>query len=58
MKVITEYVRPPVPTTQYDWIAYIDEDEETGPYGRGPTEVEALVSLCEQLWETQSPPSA
>jgi hypothetical protein len=51
VKVITEWVKPPIPTTQYDWIAYIDEDEETGPYGRGPTEVQALASLCEQLWE-------
>jgi hypothetical protein len=51
MKVITTYVRPPVPTTQYDWCAYIEDQEETGPYGRGATEVEALKDLCVQLWQ-------
>ena len=47
--IVTEYVRPPVPTTDYDWMAYIDGDEGDGPTGRGPTEVEALRDLCEQL---------
>jgi hypothetical protein len=44
----TEYVRPPIPTTMFDWMAYI-ADEEDGPTGRGPTEAEALRDLCEQL---------
>ena len=46
--IITEYVKPPVPTTVYDWAAYV-EHEEDGPTGRGPTEAEALRDLCEQL---------
>jgi hypothetical protein len=46
---ITEYVKPPVPTTMYDWVAYVEGDEEFGPYGRGPTELEALRDLCEAL---------
>lgn len=46
----TEYVRPPVPTRQWDWVAYIEGDEEGDwPTGRGPTEAEALRDLCEQL---------
>jgi hypothetical protein len=48
--IITECVRPPVPTRQWDWVAYIKGDEEAnGPTGRGPTESEALRDLCEQL---------
>ncbi len=45
----TEYVKPPIPTTMFDWMAYIDGEEEDGPTGRGPTELEALRDLCEQL---------
>lgn len=47
--IVTEYVRPPVPTTMYDWVAYVSGEEESGPYGRGPTEAEALRALCEEL---------
>lgn len=45
----TEYVRPPIPTTMFDWLAHIEGDEGDGPTGRGPTEAEALRDLCEQL---------
>ena len=52
MRVVTSYVRPPLPTTMYDWVAYLAGDEEAnGPTGRGPTEAEALRDLCEQLVE-------
>lgn len=47
-KVITEYIRPPVPSTKYDWMAYI-EGEEENLTGYGPTEAEALRNLAEQL---------
>lgn len=48
--IVTQFVCPPVPTRQWDWVAYIKGDEETnGPTGRGPTETEALRDLCEQL---------
>lgn len=47
--IVVEYVKPPIPTTMYDWIAYINDDDEKGPTGRGPTECEALRDLCEQL---------
>lgn len=46
--IVTNYVRPPIPTTMFDWVAYL-ECEEDGPTGRGPTETEALRDLCEQL---------
>ena len=46
--IATEYVGPPIPTTAYDWVAWVDGDEE-GHTGRGPTETEALRDLCEKL---------
>lgn len=50
--IVTSYVRPPVPTNQWDWVAYIAGDEDAnGPTGRGPTEAEALRDLCEQLYD-------
>jgi hypothetical protein len=49
VKIITEYVAPPVPSTQFDWAAWVEGEEEDGPTGRGPTECEALRDLCEQL---------
>lgn len=49
-RIVTHCVNPPVPTRQWDWVAYIEGDEEAnGPTGRGPTEAEALRDLCEQL---------
>lgn len=48
--IVTQRVVPPVPTRQWDWVAYIEGDEEfQQPCGRGPTEAEALRDLCEQL---------
>ena len=49
MKVTTEYIRPPVPSTQYDWMACVEGEEDSLPIGRGPTEAEALRDLAEQL---------
>jgi hypothetical protein len=46
--IVTEHVCPPVPTAQWDWLAYV-EGEEDGATGRGATECEALRDLCEQL---------
>jgi len=48
MKVITEYIAPPVGTDAYDWAALI-EGQEDWYIGRGPTEKDALVDLCEKL---------
>ena len=44
----TEFVYPPVPDRRYDWMAYIDGQEE-GPTGRGYKEFDALLDLCDQL---------
>ena len=48
--IVTECVNPPVPTRQWDWVAYLKGDEECqNPCGRGPTEAAALRDLAEQL---------
>jgi hypothetical protein len=46
-KIITHYVNPPIPIRSYDWIAYLDGDEE-GLEGWGETEAEAVAGLLEQ----------
>lgn len=48
-KIVTEYIPLPVPTDRFDWKAYLDDYEEIGPYGRGPTEAAAIADLREQL---------
>jgi len=50
----TEYIRPPVPTTQFDWVAYVADVEDGNGEGQastayGQTECEALRALSEQL---------
>jgi len=49
MTVETEFIRPPVPSTKYDWMAYVKGEEDSMPVGYGPTEAEALRDLAEQL---------
>jgi len=49
MKVVTEYVNPPIPVRSHDWVAYFPDMEEDGPRGHGSTEVEALKALAEQI---------
>ena len=47
MQVITSHDMPPLPDRRMDWSAYIDP--ETGPYGRGPTELAAAIALLHEL---------
>lgn len=39
-KIITSFVYPPIPIRQFDWCAFTDE--ESGRYGWGKTEAEAI----------------
>ena len=48
-QISTSHVKPPIPTTKFDWCAYIDGDEEHGPYGWGEIEELAIIDLKEQL---------
>lgn len=53
--IVTHCINPPVPTRQWDWVAYIEgEEEANGPTGSGPTEAEALRDLCEQLADLEA----
>lgn len=63
MKIVTEFVYPPIPMRQFDWSA-IDADTYDGAddaggkarcIGRGATEAEAIADLMEQLEEFNAP---
>lgn len=45
-EVKTSCVFPPIPVREFDWCAYHDGDEETGRYGWGYTEKEAVADLA------------
>ena len=44
-KVMVDYVFPPIPLRQFDYIAYFDGEEEDGPKGWGQTELDAINDL-------------
>lgn len=49
--MITVFIYPPIPIRQFDWCAYLEGDEECGPYGYGKTEVDAILDLEDLLNE-------
>jgi len=49
MKIITNYLFPPIPDRNFDWHATIEGREEKGINGFGATEQEAIEDLKEQL---------
>lgn len=51
MRIKTVYVYPPIPTRQFDWMAYDDNtyDGPGSPLGQGPTKEAAIQDLLEQL---------
>jgi hypothetical protein len=44
MKIVTSHMPPPIPTRNFDWVAYFEGDEE-GLSGHGATEKEAILEL-------------
>ena len=46
-RVVTSFVYPPIPVRKFDWCAYRDGAEESGNYGWGHTEAEAIADLQE-----------
>jgi hypothetical protein len=44
-RIITSHIYPPIPIREFDWIAYRDGSEESGPFGHGPTEALAVQDL-------------
>lgn len=45
-KIITTYVKPPIPSRSFDWSAHYDGDEE-GFVGNGETEAKAIEELLD-----------
>jgi hypothetical protein len=41
-KIVTCCMYPPIPDRRFDWCAHWDGEEETGDYGWGRTEQEAI----------------
>lgn len=60
MKIVTEYVYPPIPDRSCDWSA-VDDDTYDGapdsncPIGRGATEAEAIRDLKQQFADHEVP---
>jgi len=48
-KIHTEFVKPPIPTTAFDWCAILDGYEPGDPSGAGSTEIEAIADLLQQI---------
>jgi hypothetical protein len=46
-KIIAWFEYPPIPVRQFDWGAYYEGHEESGPYGWGATEAEAINDLTD-----------
>ena len=46
-KIITDHIRPPIPTNKMDWCAWREGEEENGGYGYGATEQEAIADLLD-----------
>ena len=51
LDIRTSYERPPIPTTRFDWCAWMDDTDETGPFGYGRTREEAVDDLERQIDE-------
>ena len=49
-RIKTSFVNPPIPIRDFDWVAWIDGEEE-GFRGHGKTEQEALDELHSELAE-------
>ena len=50
-KIKTVCQFPPIPDRRFDWVAYVEGDEESGWYGYGATEEEALADFAETWGE-------
>lgn len=45
--IVTSCQFPPIPDRRFDWCAHFDGDEESGVYGYGATEAEAIADFVE-----------
>lgn len=44
-KIITNHEYPPIPDRRFDWAAWWEGMDESGPFGRGRNEAEAIADL-------------
>lgn len=44
-KIMVDYVHPPIPIRDFDYIAWFDGEEEEGIRGEGKTAHDAIISL-------------
>jgi hypothetical protein len=51
MKIVTNFVYPPIPERSMDWEAHLDGYEPGEPVGHGATEADAVAELFAQLAE-------
>lgn len=49
VKIITNYIYPPIPDRRFDWSAVTDNYEPGQPIGYGPTKEAAIADLQELL---------
>jgi hypothetical protein len=54
MKIITQFIYPPIPVRDFDWQAVTDNYEAGDPIGHGRTEWSAIRDLEAQLEESTS----
>lgn len=43
--IVTRHWAKPMPDRRFDWVAFLEGQEERGEYGHGPTEAEAISDL-------------
>ena len=54
MNIKTFFDPPPIPSREYDWMAYDDNTYEPGGvFGAGPTKEAAIANLLENLEDDQ-----
>lgn len=54
MKIITDYIYPPIPLRSFDWMATTEDYDGGDPIGFGQTEDEAVADLIAQLEDWHS----
>lgn len=54
-KIVTSHVFPSIPVRHFDWIAHYDGEEESGCYGNGRTEQEAIDDLLNHFARSGQP---
>ena len=52
-KIISVWVYPPIPWRNFDWSAFRDGTEESGPVGYGRTKEEAIADLLQTEEENE-----